>query len=164
MDAAASAAAAAAAHAAAGGTHADPAVREARRRFSSKLETDVLDFLHYAPAALEACVATLEKIFANVLDNEADEKFRRVKVASKTYQDHVAGVKRAEELMLAAGWLPRTADLQRYMVFEHGPGSTAWAVLGEARDVLAHARATLHEKAAVSDCVWGGRQGEANVR
>jgi hypothetical protein len=43
-------------------------------------------------------------------------------------------------------------ELQRYMVFEGKPGSTAWAVLGEARDVLQRARATIHEKAEV-----GGR-------
>jgi hypothetical protein len=43
----------------------------------------------------------------------------------------------------------KVVDLQRYMAFDHAPGSTAWAVLGEAADVLLHAQATLHEKAEV---------------
>jgi hypothetical protein len=46
--------------------------------------------------------------------------------------------------------LYQTADLQRYMAFSHAPGSPAWAVLGEARDVLVAARGTIHEKAEVS--------------
>jgi hypothetical protein len=49
----------------------------------------------------------MEKIFANVLDNEADDKYRRVKIASNTYQANVASVKHAEELMLQAGWRPQ---------------------------------------------------------
>jgi hypothetical protein len=36
----------------AGGSHADPAVRDARRKFSSALESHVLDYLHYGAAAL----------------------------------------------------------------------------------------------------------------
>ncbi len=48
-------------------------------------------------------------------------------------------------------------DLARYMVFDHAPGSTAWVVLGEARDVLARAHATIHEKAEVRAA--GGRAG-----
>ena len=120
-----------------GGSHADPVVRDARRKFSSALESNVLDYLHYgvpgppaheawrrlavhaagtcawcmshvrmntaaaaahaartprphsrllrwpscyaAPAVLEGCVNTIEKIFANVLDNEGEEKFRKVR-------------------------------------------------------------------------------------
>lgn len=61
------------------GAHADPEVRLARRRFSSALESNVLDYLHNAPAALEACVSTLERMFANVLDHPDDEKYRRVR-------------------------------------------------------------------------------------
>lgn len=129
------------------GTHADPVVREARRKFSSALETNVLDYLHYGPAVLETCVATLEKIFGNALDNPEDDKYGKVKIASNTYQANVASVKHAEELMLLAGWRPQVVDLQRYMVLESKPGSTGWAVLAEARDVLNHARSTLHEKA-----------------
>ncbi|GBF97399.1 hypothetical protein Rsub_09564 [Raphidocelis subcapitata] len=129
------------------GSHADPVVRDARRKFSSALESNVLDYLHYAPAVLEQCVSTLHKVFSNVLENGAeDDKFKKVKIASKTYQAHIAGVNHAEDLMLQAGWRPQVVDLQRYMVFDHKPGSTAWAVLAEAADVLAHAQATIHEK------------------
>jgi hypothetical protein len=31
-----------------------------------------------APAVLESCVATMEKIFGNALDHPEDEKFRKV--------------------------------------------------------------------------------------
>jgi len=43
-------------------------------------------------------------------------------------------------------------DLQRYMTFDHKPDSTAWHVLGEAREVLARAHATIHEKSEVRLC------------
>lgn len=51
---------------------------EARRKFSSSLESDVLDYLHYHPAQLEDCVKTLHTIFNNIVTYPDDAKYRRV--------------------------------------------------------------------------------------
>ena len=50
----------------------------ARRRFSSVLEGSVLDSLHFAPSQLEACVALLHTLFANVVEHPEEAKYRRV--------------------------------------------------------------------------------------
>jgi hypothetical protein len=36
-----------------GGSHADPVVRDARRKFSAALESNVLDYLHYGEETLQ---------------------------------------------------------------------------------------------------------------
>lgn len=51
---------------------------DARRKFSAVLENDVLDYKHYHPAALEACIDTLQTIFGNILQYPDDEKYRKV--------------------------------------------------------------------------------------
>jgi flavin-dependent dehydrogenase len=52
---------------------------DARRKFSSSLESNVLDFLHYSPLALEECVRTLHTLFDNVLQHPEEPKYRRVR-------------------------------------------------------------------------------------
>lgn len=54
---------------------------DARRKFNSCLESDVLDYLHYHPSQLEDCVTTLHKLFTNILEHPEDDKYRRVSSA-----------------------------------------------------------------------------------
>jgi hypothetical protein len=58
---------------------ADPHIVQARRKFASLLENTVLDYKHYHPAQLEACINTLDLIFGNVVSNPDEPKFRRVR-------------------------------------------------------------------------------------
>lgn len=51
---------------------------EARRKFNSCLESDVLDYLHYHPSQLEDCVTTLHRLFSNIIEHPEDQKYRRV--------------------------------------------------------------------------------------
>jgi hypothetical protein len=51
---------------------------DARRKFSSSLESNVLDYLHYSPQALEDCVRTMHTLFSNIMEHPDDPKFRRV--------------------------------------------------------------------------------------
>jgi hypothetical protein len=116
----------------------DPHIVQARRKFASLLENTVLDYKHYHPAQLEACISTLDLIFGNVVSNPDDPKFRRVrcsrsrismlplshdpslhpalqfKAANKKYLNNVASIKHTEELLLMAGWRPKvgTCHLQ----------------------------------------------------
>lgn len=53
---------------------------DARRKFSSSLESNVLDYLHYSPLALEDCVKTMHTLFSNIIDHPDDQKYRRVRV------------------------------------------------------------------------------------
>jgi hypothetical protein len=71
------AAAAAAAAAPAGPQQAE--LLNARRKFSSTLESDVLDYLHYGPAQLEDCVMTMHTIFNNIVLHPDEPKYRKVR-------------------------------------------------------------------------------------
>jgi hypothetical protein len=51
---------------------------DARRKFSSNLESNVLDYLHYGPQALEDCVKTMLTLFSNILEHPDDPKYRKV--------------------------------------------------------------------------------------
>jgi hypothetical protein len=53
---------------------------DARRKFSSNLESNVLDYLHYGPQALEDCVKTMLTLFSNILEHPDDPKYRKVTV------------------------------------------------------------------------------------
>lgn len=61
---------------------------DARRKFSSSLESNVLDYLHYSPQALEDCVKTMHTLCSNILEHPDDPKYR--KVASVPWQQHGA--------------------------------------------------------------------------
>jgi hypothetical protein len=77
QQAAATTPAAAASDAAAGPRHAE--LMNARRKFSSTLESDVLDYLHYGPAQLEDCVTTMHTIFNNIVLHPDEPKYRKVR-------------------------------------------------------------------------------------
>jgi hypothetical protein len=51
---------------------------DARRKFSSSLESNVLDYLHYGPQALEDCVKTMHTLCNNILEHPEDPKYRKV--------------------------------------------------------------------------------------
>jgi hypothetical protein len=51
---------------------------DARRKFSSSLESNVLDYLHYSPQALEDCVKTMHTLNSNILEHPEDPKYRKV--------------------------------------------------------------------------------------
>ena len=55
---------------------------EARRKFNSCLESDVLDYLHYHPSQLVDCVTTLHRLFSNIVEHPDDQKYRRVSRAT----------------------------------------------------------------------------------
>eukprot|EP00882_Tetradesmus_deserticola_P001525 GHRQ01001647.1.p1 GENE.GHRQ01001647.1~~GHRQ01001647.1.p1 ORF type:complete len:210 (+),score=80.39 GHRQ01001647.1:172-801(+) len=119
----------------------------ARRKFSSTLESDVLDYLHYGPAQLEDCVTTMHTIFNNIVTHPDEPKYRKIKAANKAYLKHVATVHRADDLMLQAGWRPKVVDLEKAWVWEYEPSSHEFRVLVEAVEVLGRAMQTLHAKA-----------------
>lgn len=74
----------------------------------------------------------------------------QLKATSNAFKNNIASVKGGEEMFVLTGWRPVVIDLVKHWAFDGEPGSTKWAVLGEARDVLQRATATIHEKAEVS--------------
>ncbi|GLI69438.1 hypothetical protein VaNZ11_014050 [Volvox africanus] len=122
-------------------------VQEGRRKFSSHLEDSVLDYLHNNPINIEACLATCNKLFGNVINNPDEEKYRKVKVASNTLKNTVMVVKGGEDLLLHAGWVPRVMEMEKYWVFDAAPDSVRFGVLKEALHLTERALHTVHEKA-----------------
>ncbi|GIL74704.1 hypothetical protein Vretimale_2338 [Volvox reticuliferus] len=122
-------------------------VQEGRRKFSNHLEDTVLDYLHNNPINIEACLATCNKLFGNVVNNPDEEKYRKVKVSSNTLKNTVMMVKGGEDLLLHAGWVPRVVEMERYWVFDAAPDSVRFGVLKEALHLTERALHTVHEKA-----------------
>lgn len=141
---AAAAPAGAAASAAQGARHAE--LLNARRKFSSTLESDVLDYLHYGPSQLEDCMTTMHTIFNNIVLHPDEPKYRKIKAANKAFLRHIANVNKAEDLMLQAGWRPKVVDLEKAWLWEYEPSSHEFRVLVEVTEVLLKAMQTLHAK------------------
>lgn len=59
---------------------------DARRKFSSSLESNVLDYLHYGPQALEDCVKTMHTLFSNILEHPDDPKYRKVRAVVQAHR------------------------------------------------------------------------------
>eukprot|EP00879_Flechtneria_rotunda_P004262 GHRR01004511.1.p1 GENE.GHRR01004511.1~~GHRR01004511.1.p1 ORF type:complete len:215 (+),score=64.33 GHRR01004511.1:164-808(+) len=120
---------------------------DARRKFSSTLEGNVLDYLHYYPQQLEDCIKTLYILFSNIVQHPDDPKYKRIKAANKAYLRNVASVKHAEDLLLLAGWHPKVVEMEKFWVWDHETSSHDFKVLSALTEVLQKALDTLHAKA-----------------
>eukprot|EP00775_Hariotina_reticulata_P005438 gene5438-5671_t len=65
--------------------HRQTKITEQKRKFSSCLESSVLDYLHYHPSQLEDCVKTLHTLFSNVVLYAEDPKYRKVVDMEKSW-------------------------------------------------------------------------------
>jgi hypothetical protein len=77
----------------------------ARRKFSSTLESDVLDYLHYGPAQLEDCVTTMHTIFNNIVLHPDEPKYRKVRNGGYKHTHSIVSSREALN-----GWVVRTAS------------------------------------------------------
>jgi hypothetical protein len=102
QQAAAAAPAGAAPAAAAGPQQAE--LLDARRKFSSTLESNVLDYLHYGPAQLEDCVTTMHTIFNNIVLHPDEPKYRKVRHQDESVYRIVSGGRPSH------AWVVRTAS------------------------------------------------------
>lgn len=53
----------------------------------------------------EAIFSTLRKIFSNIIQHPNDDKYRRIKLAGKTFSSKVWQYPGSEELMKICGWV-----------------------------------------------------------
>jgi UBX domain-containing protein 6 len=53
---------------------------------------------------VEQCVRTIRRMFENIINNPSEEKYRRVKIESRAFQDKIKEVEGGLELLLAAGF------------------------------------------------------------
>jgi len=125
----------------------DPTLLEARRKFASHLDNVVLDYKHYHPSQLDACVGTLHTIFGNVVQNPEEPKYRKIKAANKKFLTDVLAIKHTEELLLQAGWRPKVVEMEKSWLLEAEPGTHGFKVLQEAYAVLGKVSSSIHEKA-----------------
>lgn len=56
----------------------NPVVLEARKKFNLHMEDELLDYKHNHAMHIDNCATMLIKIFNNVLDNPAEDKYRKV--------------------------------------------------------------------------------------
>lgn len=54
-------------------------LQDVRKKVNEILYAEVLDFKHQHPSVIEASLDTMIKIFKNVLENPAEDKFRKVR-------------------------------------------------------------------------------------
>ena len=70
---------------------------------------------------VQACVETLLKYFENILQNPTEEKYRKIRMSNRVYQEKVKPMEGALELLEAAGFeivkLPHQDTEEDFLVF-----------------------------------------------
>lgn len=66
------------------------------------------------------CVETLNKYLRNIVSNPVEEKFRKIRLSNKVFQDKVAGMEGAMEFLEAAGFVKESLtvndELEEFLV------------------------------------------------
>jgi UBX domain-containing protein 6 len=71
---------------------------------------------------VEQCVKTIHRMFENIINNPSEEKYRRVKIESRAFQDKIKEVEGGLELLLAAGFEnqdieTKPGQVEKFLVF-----------------------------------------------
>ncbi|XP_065200657.1 UBX domain-containing protein 6 [Planococcus citri] len=72
------------------------------------------------PDKIAMCVDTLNKYLRNIVSNPVEEKFRKIRLSNKVFQDKVAGMEGAMEFLEAAGFVKESLtvndELEEFLV------------------------------------------------
>ncbi|GLH10173.1 UBX domain-containing protein 6 [Gryllus bimaculatus] len=75
---------------------------------------------------VEMCVETLFKYLENIIHNPTEEKYRKIRLTNKVYQERVAPIEGAQDFLLAAGFdvmkLPHGEGEEDFFVFTEDVG------------------------------------------
>lgn len=67
------------------------------------------------------CVETLCKCLQNIIDHPEEEKYRKIRMSSRVFQDKIAGIEGSLEFLEAAGFvkdqMPVQDKIEDYLVF-----------------------------------------------
>ncbi|GIX70183.1 UBX domain-containing protein 6 [Caerostris extrusa] len=63
-------------------------------------------------------VETLARYLTNILDNPEEEKYRKIRLNNKVFQERIIGLEGASEFLAAAGFSKQNIDGEEYLVFE----------------------------------------------
>ncbi|XP_059469968.1 UBX domain-containing protein 6 [Neocloeon triangulifer] len=71
---------------------------------------------------VEQCVKTIHRMFDNIINNPGEEKYRKVKIESRAFQDKIKEVEGGLELLLAAGFEEKDIETapgqtEKFLVF-----------------------------------------------
>lgn len=71
---------------------------------------------------VEQCVKTIHRMFENIINNPSEEKYRRVKIESRAFQEKIKDVEGGLELLLAAGFENQDIEampgqVEKFLVF-----------------------------------------------
>ncbi|XP_063239310.1 UBX domain-containing protein 6 [Bacillus rossius redtenbacheri] len=81
----------------------------------------IIHTLNRSKEKVEQCVETLCKYLENIVQHPEEEKYRRIRESNRVFQERVAGVEGARDLLLAAGFreqtLPHRDGEEKFLVF-----------------------------------------------
>ena len=62
-------------------------------------------------------IKTLHKYLDNIINNEAEEKYRKIKLSNKAFQGRVNSQKGAMEFLMAIGWHESVIDNEPFLIY-----------------------------------------------
>lgn len=66
----------------------------------------------YSLKQINSCVETLSKYLRNIVNNPDEEKYQKIRVSNKVFQERVAGMEGVFEFLEAAGFTKQQLDVQ----------------------------------------------------
>ncbi|XP_042895062.1 UBX domain-containing protein 6 [Parasteatoda tepidariorum] len=66
---------------------------------------------------LGVAIETLSRYLTNILDNPEEEKYRKIRLNNKVFQERIVGIEGAFEFLSAAGFSKQVIDHEEYLVF-----------------------------------------------
>lgn len=105
---------------------------EAKKRINHVVNWELNDDKHLKLDQIQTTVIALKQIMNNVREHPEDGKFRRIRIANKTFGRNVRDAPGGEDYMIACGWKAAVVNMERYFVFDGQPGdSLTWKIFEE---------------------------------
>ncbi|CAG8557872.1 18941_t:CDS:1 [Acaulospora morrowiae] len=86
------------------------------------------------------CIETLSRVVNNIIDSPNDERKRRLKEKSKTFQSNICGAQGGVEFLVKIGFRAKVIDFEKFYVLEHpltdNPDSPEMEKLKVAQEIL----------------------------
>lgn len=104
-------------------------LEEGKRRIIRIINTSLTDDKHRQWTSILETGELLKKLCTNVRDFSDDEKYRHVRSSNPKFQQGIASVPGAEDLLLSSGWRIKVVEYERSIVFQKRQGSVEWQLL-----------------------------------
>lgn len=78
------------------------------------------------------CVETIIKYLKNILDHPSEEKYQKIRLSNKIFQERVSTIEGSMEFLRAAGFKESEIEGEKYLVYNAGSGAMELDVLIDA--------------------------------